>query len=262
MKLSPGEGNATSQQFNTLEAYLRRGRYERLDSPHCSYDTICERLITTEPCSIVAIDGPSNSGKTSLTRALVDFYKRQGIPVSFIPLDYFLTDRATRNGINQAISGGLLPIADYSAAGWEQERYRETVLLAKQITESSSASYTLSIPHVYDRQTGTKESTQSVIIHPGSILVTEGVGIHAYHGEFFDSKIRVDANSNDILLRRVLERERQKPEGALRLPDDFLQTRYEIVDAPHTDYLRMNTPNADFVVDTSNFDGMLLYKHC
>jgi hypothetical protein len=91
--------------------------------------------------------------------------------------------------------------------------------------------------------------------------VTEGVGIHAYHGEFFDNKIRVDANSNDILFRRVLERERQKPEGASRLPDDFLQTRYEIVDAPHTDYLRMNTPDADFVVDTSNFSEMLLYKH-
>ncbi len=262
MKLSPGEGDTTGQRLGTLEAYLRRGRYEQLDSAHSSYDTICERLITTDPSSIVAVDGPSNSGKTSLTRALVGFYERQSIPVSFIPLDYFLTDRATRNGINQAISEGLLPIADYSAAGWEQERYRETILLAKQLAECSSEPYVLSIPDVYDRRTGTKEDTQPVIIHPGSIIVTEGVGIHAYHGDFFDSKIRVDANSNDILFRRVLERERQKPEGTPRLQDDFLQTRYEIVDAPHTDYLRMNTLDADFVIDTSNFSEMLLYKHC
>jgi len=261
MKLSPGEGDATGQQLDTLESYLRRGGYEQLDGHHSSYDTICERLIATDPASIVAIDGPSNSGKTSLTGSLVDFYERQGIPVSFIPLDYFLTDRATRNGINQAISEGLLPIADYSAAGWEQGRYRETLLLAKQLAACSSESYSLSIPNVYDRQTGTKEGTKSVIVHPGSIIVTEGVGIQAYHGEFFDSKIRVDASSNDILFRRVLERERQKPEGTPRLPDDFLRTRYEIVDAPHTDYLRMNTPDADFVVDTSNFNEMLLYKH-
>lgn len=262
MRLSPGEGGATDQRFDTLEAYLRRGRYEQLDGPHSSYDTICGRLITTDPSSIVAIDGPSNSGKTSLTRALVGFYERQGIPVSFIPLDYFLTDRPTRNGIDQVIYEGLLPIADYSAAGWEQERYRETILLAKQIAARSSEPYALSIPDVYDRQTGTKEGTQAVIIHPGSIIVTEGVGIHAYHGEFFDNKIRVDANSNDILFKRVLERERQKPEGTPRLPDDFLRTRYEIVDAPHTDFLRANTPEADFVVDTSNFSEMLLYKHC
>lgn len=261
MKLSPGEGDVTGRQLGTLEAYLQRGRYERLDDLHTSYDTMCEQLITTDPSSIVAIDGPSNSGKTSLTKALVGFYERQGIPVSFIPLDYFLTDRSTRNAINQAISEGRLPIADYSEAGWEQGRYRETLLLAKQLAERSSESYSLSIPNVYDRRTGTKESTKSVIIHPGSIIVTEGVGIQAYHGEFFDNKIRVDANSNDILFRRVLERERQKPEVASRLPDDFLQTRYEIVDAPHTDFLRMNTPDADFVVDTSNFSGMLLYKH-
>lgn len=261
MRVSPGEGGVTNQKNDTLESYLRRGAYERLSGCHSSYDTIRERLIATEPSSIVAIDGPSNSGKTSLTRSLVDFYEGQGVPVSFIPLDYFLTDRATRNAINRAISEGLLSIADYSAAGWEQERYRETLQLAKQLAAYGSESYTLSIPHVYDRQTGTKESTETVVVHPGSIIVTEGVGIHAYHGEFFDSKIRVDASSNDILFRRVLERERQKPEGMLRLPDDFLQTRYETVDAPHTDYLRANTPDADFVVDTSNFNEMLLYVH-
>jgi uridine kinase len=261
MKLSPGEGTANGRQLGTLEAYLQRGGYEKLDDSHSSYDTICERLIATDPSSIVAIDGPSNGGKTSLTKALVGFYESQGIPVSFIPLDYFLTDRATRNGINQAISAGSLAIADYSEAGWEQARYRETLLLAKQLSEHGSEPSVLSIPNAYDRRTGTKEGTESVIVQPGSIIVTEGVGIQAYHSEFLDYKIRVDASDNDILLRRVLERERQKPEGTSRLTDDFLQMRYGIVDAPHTDYLRMNTPSADFVVDTSNFSEMQLYKH-
>ena len=261
MKLPPGEGEIARPQLGTLEGYLRRGGYERIGATYSSYDEICEQLIDTSPGSLVAIDGPTNGGKTTLMKALVGFYERQGIPVAFIPLDHFLTDRATRSGINQAISEGQLAIADYSAAGWEQERYRETILLAQEIARHSSEPFALPIPNAYDRQTGTKESVQSVVIHPGSVIVTEGVGIQTYHGEFFDTKIRVDVHDDATLLKRVLGRERQKPESVTRLPDDFLQMRYEVVDAPHTEHLRTNAPVADFVIDTSDFDELLLYKH-
>lgn len=37
--------------------------------------------------------------------------------------------------------------------------------------------------------------------------------------------------------------------------------RFDTIDAPHTEYLRANSPNPHFVVDTSNFDDMLVYKH-
>lgn len=259
MKFLTGEGNTTDQQLATLGSYLQRGGYVKLGIPHASYDTICEQLII-RPSSIVAVDGPSNGGKTSLTKALVGFCEKQGLPVSFVPLDYFLTDRATRNVINQAIAEGRLSIADYSAAGWEQGRYRATILLAKRLAECSPEPCVLSVPNAYDRQTGTKAHTESIVVYPGSIIVTEGVGIQAYHGELFDNKIRVDASSNDILLKRVLERERQKPARTSRLSDDFLQSRYAVVDAPHTNYLRTLHPNADFVVDASRFGEMLLYK--
>jgi uridine kinase len=261
MKFPPGEGDMPRVQVDTLETYLRRGGYERIDATYSSYGAICEHLIDTDPGSIVAIDGPSGSGKTSLTKALVNSYERHGVPVTFIPLDYFLTDRATRSGINQAISAGRLPIADYSAAGWEQQRYRETILLIQEIVRNGSEPYALSIPRTYDRLAGTNKSTQSVVMHPGSIIVTEGVGIQTYHGELFNTKIRVDVNDHAALLKRVLEREHQKPKEAAHLSDDFLRMRYEVVDAPHTKHLRANSPVAEFVIDTSKFDKMLLYKH-
>lgn len=260
MKLPAGEADVPRPRLDTLNAYLQRGEYE-LPDIHTSYDTISKHLATNNPASLIAVDGPSNGGKTSLARALVNFYEVRGVPVSFIPLDYFLADRAARKGINQAITEGRLSIADYSAAGWEQDRYRETVLRAKDIATHAVEAQTIAIPHAYSRQTGTKEDTQNVTIQPGSIVVTEGVGIQTYHGDFFDTKIRVDTRNESTLLSRVLEREQQKPEGVSRLDDQFLRMRYETIDVPHTAYLRTNTPVADFLVDTSDFDEILLYKH-
>ncbi|HSW81547.1 MAG TPA: hypothetical protein VLG40_04065 [Candidatus Saccharimonas sp.] len=262
MKSFLSKGYTAATGCATLHAYLQHGQYELLHTPHSSYDTICGYLAASEAASVIAIDGPTNGGKTSLTSALIAFYERQGTSTTFIPLDYFLMGRETRKNVNEAIVEQRLGIADYSASAWEQERYRETVLCAKGIAAHSTHSQVLLIPHAYNRHIGTKDSVQSIIIQPGSIIITEGVGIHTYHGDFFDIKIRVDVHDrNTLLLKRVLERERQKPEGAPRLPDDFLQMRYKVVDAPHTNYLRANAPVADFVVDTTDFDGMLLYKH-
>lgn len=243
----------------TLHEYLRNDTYEVLRS-RSSYAIICEYLRSATPGSIVAIDGPSNGGKTSLATAFTTFYESRGIPVVFIPLDYFLTDRETRKGINQAISEGFMDIANYSAAAWEQARYHETLLSIRGITAYTSAPHHLTLPDVYDRATGMKDSVQSITIRPGSIILTEGVGIHMYHEKLFDMNIRVDVHDEDILLERVLAREHQKPAGVPQLSDEFLQMRYEVVDAPHTDYLRTYTSPADFVIDTSDFDRMLLYR--
>lgn len=245
---------------DTFEAYLNRGNYERLEAHHRSYETICDIILSSDPAIVIAIDGPSNAGKTSLTKAIAARYERYGIPVSMIPLDFFLTDRETRNGIVQAVEDERLTIDRYSEAAWEQERYRASIARAKEIVlRSSDEASSLTIPDAYSRLTGRKDSAHAIPVQPGGIILTEGVGIHACHDDLFDIRVRVDTHYSHTLLGRVLSRELEKPDDA-RQPEDYLRRRYALIDAPHTNHLRAKAPEVDYVLDTSNFDAMTLYK--
>lgn len=261
MNFPPNGNHIHGPQISALDAYLNRGTYEKQPELHSSYNTVCEHIATANPGSVIAIDGPSSGGKTSLTEALVNFYETQGVPVAFLSLDHFLINRQTRGNINHAIREGQLAIPDYSGVGWEQAHYLENIMLAKHLATTSDSPQVLHVPYTYDRQTGENNGVHSLLIHPGSIIITEGVGTHTYHGNSFDKLVRVDTHDGSLLLERVLEREHKKPQGVPRQSDDFLQMRYNIVDAPHTAYLRENAPPADYVLDTTNFDQMLLYKH-
>ena len=260
MKLPPGEIIPVSNVRNPLEAYLSRGNYERLQGIHASYETISVLIASTSPSTIIAVDGPSNGGKTTLTRSLFDFYKAQSIPVALLPLDFFLTDRSNRNHLSSAIAKGDVKIDDYSSLAWEQDRFREAILQTK-ILSNSPKTQELLIPNTYNRQTGDTSDTQAITIEPGAIIITEGVGIQTYHSDLFDVTVRVDTYNNDIIFERLKARELQKADPRIRLDDDFLKKRLDIVDIPHTHHLRAHAPCADFVVDTSNFDQMVIYRH-
>lgn len=259
MKKIPGEHN-NSVADDTFEAYLRRGSYERLEASHKSYETILDIVASSDPATVIAIDGPSNAGKTSLTKALVARYEAYGIPISLVPLDYFLTDRETRNGIVQDVASESLTIDGYSDVAWEQDRYRESIKRAKEIAlQATEGIGVLSIDNAYNRLTGKKDSDHSIPIQAGGIILTEGVGIHAYHDDLFDIRIRVDTHHPDTLLKRVLGREREKPNNAQQ-PEDYLRRRYDLIDAPHTSHLRTKSPEVDYVLDTSDFEAMTLYR--
>jgi len=245
---------------DTFEAYLRRGHYERLNTTHSSYETICDIIALSDPATVIAIDGPSNAGKTSLTKAITAYYESHGIPVSLLPLDYFLNDRETRNRIIQAVADERMTLDDYSSVAWEQERYRASIVRAKEIAlQPAKGTNSLSITRAYNRVTGRKDSTHLIPVQFGGIILTEGVGIHVYHDKLFDIRIRVDTHFPDTLLGRVLSREQEKPVQA-RQPEDYLRDRYNLIDAPHTKHLRTKTPEVDYVIDTSRFDAMVFYK--
>ena len=261
MKLPPGETNTSPYTLNPLETYLGRGNYERLAGTHSSYETICDLIAKTDPATIIAVDGPSNGGKTTFTETFIDFYRTQNIPITFIPLDYFLTDRRTRSDLTAAIAEGRIGIDNYSQLAWEQERFRETIQCVKTIAQSSQEVQEIAIPNVYNRQTGDKADTKTISVEPGAIIITEGVGIQIYHHDLFDLTVRVDTYDDKIILERLRMRELQKHDAALRLDDSFLKERLQQVDIPHTHYLRDNAPSAHFVIDTSCFEEMAVYRH-
>jgi uridine kinase len=237
--------------------YLRRGNYEIVGAC-ASYEEICKLLGTTSISSVIAIDGPSNSGKTSLAESMANFYKAQGVDACILPLDFFLVNRETRAKIHTRIADGSLDIAGYSAIAWRQDSYEAALLTIKNIINHATRTKSLQIHNVYNRNTGASDETQSITVGTGSIIITEGVGLHTYHADPPCMTVRVDA-SDDVLLGRVLNREKLKPSDS-RMQEVFLAWRFEAVDRLHTDYLRFVSPFADFVVDTSDFNKMLVYR--
>jgi|GEM_PF-3136477 len=257
---TPFNEGRIDQAKDTLEAYLMSGVYELSAGQFESYAKISEVIAYMDAPGVIAVDGPTSSGKTSLTQSLVEHYERQGLPVTILPLDYLLTDRDTRHIAYQSIVEGRMGVAEYSGAAWEHARYRQVLEAATDIMLSAAEPQTLIIPSTYNRSTGRSEITQPVRVYPGGIIITEGVGLHAYHGDLMDSRVRVDVRDDDALLQRIFAREQLK-DPASRLAETYLQWRYTLVDLPHTAYLRSASSGcADYVVDTSDQVGMLVYK--
>lgn len=247
--------------MSTLAEYLKYGNYEAVGI-YESYEKVCMAIAPTDAPQVIAVDGPTNSGKSSLTTALVDHYAANGIAVASLPLDYFLTDRETRQEVFRALEAGTIEPSAYSHAAWEHGRYRTCLLAVRAILLGEmKETEEIVVPDAYNRLTGRRDEEKCIPVATGGVIVTEGVGLHAYHSDLFDIRIRTDVADDGALLNRVLARERQKPTGVSRLSDDYLEWRYNLVDGPHTAYLReASTGTAEIVVDTSQFDGVIVYK--
>lgn len=244
----------------TLDAYLTAGAYTELPGPFGTYEEICKATLPLDGPLIIAVDGPTNGGKTGFADGLRQFYASRGRHVSLVGLDHFLTDRTTRNGIFDQIARGDMDIADYSQVAWHFDRYHEAMERVRGVLHGEEPEQPLIIRDAYDRTTGTSSLIHMVPVFAGGIVITEGVGLHAYQADMADVHVRVDVHSDEQLLDRVLARELQKP-TASRLDTAYLTWRYNLVDRQHTAHLRAaSLAVAEVVVDTTDFADMVVYK--
>ncbi|HEX7963000.1 MAG TPA: hypothetical protein VF466_00255 [Candidatus Saccharimonadales bacterium] len=240
------------------DGYMERGRFASFEPVFEQYLPAGEVLGSLAVPAVVAIDGPTNAGKTVFANKLADFYTARGLRVVRLPLDLFLQDRASRHAIYEAVAAGAMDIADYSQAAWEQDRYEVNIQLVRGALTAINKG-PLTIARAYDRQTGRKDRTEEIDLQWPGVILTEGVGIHSYHSGLFDLMVRVDVPDDGVLWQRVLGRERQKPPEH-RLDEAYLKWRYDSVDAPHTAHLReLSAGRAHVVVDTADFNDMVVY---
>lgn len=242
-----------------LREYIEMGGYKKLISDIASYSRVAKFLQQRFRHSIfIGIDGPSNSGKTSLADASLQLAHSLDLDVNILYADYFLIERERRNEIFKRIGAGEIKIEDYSKLGWNQEYMHSTLSKIKDIV-SGRKGYSLKIPSVYDRLTGLADGEITLHIKPGSIVLVEGVGLHLYQSGMLDIKVRTDVSNADILYGRLLKREAQKPLER-QLDTDYLKYRYDVVDVAHTAFLRRATLGvADYVLDTTQDDSMDFY---
>lgn len=252
------ESTAYHRSPDQVTNYLRHGIYEFVGAGSL-YEEVCSLFdIPENSGTIVGIDGPANGGKSSIAEALLEQYARKKVPTVFIPLDYFMRERSVRNELTDRIQRKKMSMFDYSLEGWDHERYRaimDSVIAAAHGSDKE----TIMVTDTYDRETGRCTKERAINVVPGSIIITEGTGLHAYHDDLLSVKIRVDVGSREDLEARLLSRE-QKKQVDMRLDPLFLKERYAIVDAPHTRLLRnASTGRAEYVVDTTS-ESMKVYK--
>ena len=244
----------------TLMDYLNTASYEVIADMVDSYENVCSIIGPLLLTTIVTVDGPTNSGKSSLSSGLITYSEQQSRPISLLPLDYFLTNRSIRSEIMSSIEAGQTSIAEYSRLAWNHNLYDHYISLAKSIISEADHAENIEFTNTYNRQTGAQDKTNYITVYPDGNLLLEGVGVHYYHNQSMSTAIRVDVADDLILYDRVLQRESKKARGA-KLSTDYLRWRFEIVDLPHASYLRqISHANADFVVDTSTNDRMVVYK--
>lgn len=242
-----------------FENYLEQGSYEATGQVFGSYQEICQEIGGIVMPPVIAIDGPTTSGKSSLSQALLTHLIQHETSAASLPLDYFLSARTERSTVFKDVIGGLIDISEYSLAAWDHTRYQAYLSRLLEMTATITEPAQLTLTNTYDRTTGEADAPRTIQVQPGAVIVTEGVGLHAYHEPFFDIQIRTDLRGEDIL-QRVLDREHQK-DSSHRLPDEYLGWRLEHIDFPHSRYLRDATAGqADIVIDTSVADAMLVYK--
>lgn len=261
MTEAPIPQQVDSQIPDELTQYLRHGSYEKVGIFPTNELMVAAFAPVTVPI-LIGVDGPSTGGKTSVTESLTAFYDAQGIAVSVLPVDFFLTNRDVRTRLNTQIRAGEMDVNDYSLEAWDHERYHTFLETAKEIAmRTSGTPECLVVPNAYNRETGLQDHTELVTIRPGSVLIAEGTGIHAIHDDILDFTVRVDVHDVGTLLDRVVKREEKKPVGK-RLDTDFLLERYKTTDVPHTNFLRRaSAGRADVVVDTSNLTRLTVYKN-
>jgi len=248
------------KKSNNITAYVHAGNYIKIGEFQ-NFESIFSQIVPPAGPYSIGIDGPASGGKTTVTDALTKYYSAKNIPVTVLPLDFFMSDRNVRSKLNNDIAQGIIPIDSYSLHGWDHPRYLQYLKMLKEIIEQKSGSIKhISIQNAYSRKSGKRDKNETRTVVPQGIVITEGTGIHLYHKELFDLSIRVDVNNTKILLNRVVSREKEKPVES-QLTVDYLLERYQNTDVPHAAYLRNQTQRvADIVIDTSTLPLVVFKK--
>jgi uridine kinase len=243
----------------TLEDYLAQASYRRSPQEFPDFTVLCEQLAPSSRPHVVGVDGPTTAGKTTFTGVLADFYVTHDVPVAILGQDSVLYDRARRAMTLDAVADGTMPISVYSEATRDQAGFRRYLRAARAILYGSDPAR-VTIPNAYNRFSGNNDCDLGVDISPGGVLIAEGIGVHTYCPDLLDTAIRLDVHDDPALVSRIWSRERQKPAGAPRLEDAFLEWRYENVDGPHAAHHRQaSAGRADIVIDTSQFGRLIVY---
>ncbi len=177
----------------------------------------------------MGIAGGTGSGKTTIARALVD-----GIPddwVTIVPLDSYYRDMKH------------LPFEQREGINYDHPDAFEWELLIDHL-DQLRVGEPIDMP-VYDF-TRHKRLDKSIRLHPGHIVVVEGI-LALYGDELthrLDLKVYVDAEADERVLRRLARDTRERS----RTMDSVMRQYRETVKPMHEAFVEPTKARADIII--------------
>ena len=203
--------DSLSSQANISNA----GRPARLqfdNRPGRCIQTLAEAINRLDgPCPIIAIDGPSNSGKTTLARALKHKLQQLGRDVFTIEVDWWLMPRDLREEKYKEIFSRGKPFLQEEQGMVRLDQLLPVLAEIDRFRAGARNKCILRLDHLYNRQTGQNDAQFSRKLGTDTIILLEGhySAREDFQG-FVDFSVLVNA-VQDVALARKIQRSSYRP---------------------------------------------------
>jgi len=227
------------------------------------FDHVIEAVLPANLATplIIGIDGSVTAGKSFLSSRMDAFLRRQGIDCVVIHGDWYMSSRKRRTQEVEAATRGRYDMATFDMAVCNYEEIAATQAQVFDFLQSGNDSLNFKLSGAYSRDSGELDATIDLSITNKSIVIFEGTGvINSIMKPKFDLSIRLDVGTYDETVKRLCRRESEK-EVSLRIPEEQVKKRYDLIDYRYDGYLRSRDSGYfDVLLDTSNEALTAIYK--
>ena len=189
---------------------------------------------------IVAIAGGTGSGKTTLSKKIIDSYKN--IKVNYLSLDSYYKDFSQ------------LSFSERTKINFDHPDSIDFDLFYQQIIEYLKGSDIKTPTYSYKRHKRLKKKGN---LRQRDLLIVDGILILLKKSirDFFDLSIFLNVNSSERLRRRVKRDTDERGRSEIEINDRF----YNMIKPMHEKYVRPSEKFADVVIG-ENYDYELIKK--
>ena len=187
---------------------------------------------------IVAIAGGTGSGKTSLSKKIIDSYKN--IKVNYLSLDSYYKDFSK------------LTFTERSKINFDHPDSIDFELFYQQISDYLNGSNIKTPIYSYKRHKRLKKKTT---LRQGDLLIVDGIFILLKKSirNFFDLSIFLKVNSSERLRRRIMRDINERGRSEIEIKERF----YNMIKPMHKKYVKSSDKFADIILyESYNFEDI------
>lgn len=178
---------------------------------------------------VIGVAGGSGSGKTSVTKAICDFF--QGHSILMLEQDYYYKDQSH------------LPFEERLKTNYDHPFAFDTDLLIEHL-QRLLQSQPIEKP-VYDYSLHTR-SSETILVEPKSVIILEGILVLEDERlrELMDMKLYVDTDADIRIIRRLVRDIQERG----RSMDSVIEQYVNVVRPMHNQFIEPTKRYADIII--------------
>lgn len=210
------------------------------------------QLKKTPSITVIGIDGPTASGKTTLADTAATWLQAQGIETWVYRVDWTLASRADRLKDLAQLRAHQSGFPYEAELHMRMEQLHYFLLQIKKFNEEKLSSYSITLDQLYSRETGgTLDGTQTLVLKPGMVILVEGhYTLRTEIDKLLDYNVVLLAEFASLLQRK---KNRVKDYRSFAETEDYFY-RIDLPSFQH--HLKRYGNHADLVLDNTSFDNI------